>query len=485
MISDEEREAFEREQLDPAIWVSKICRYFSIEELNLLKKVGKEKTVAFLDEIKNTTIQAALRSLLRELKCLYVPPITIEHLTDLPDIIDNKRKYFTLNRDEDDETKFSEIVDLLESTVWKWHRSSRQSYEFLTCLVTLSLFNFSLDDLNFKHTLQEEDVEKLSAILRDNFRELRTLRETEEKQAFVLNIAINNPFEKTKVLHYILENFKDQICTKFVPYVLHQCDPNELHKIVKGILAKENPYKEKQKSLWMYFNSIFSRRFISRQVTEDHFQVNESVRNLLEDLALIEYYPQKLSYSDVIKLTDDVFKDVNEKPSTLPELPWYFMRRLIELNSSIREKGSIVRRKSRIESKIGNSKNLERREEEAMNSDEDIFSNWDDDSEEGDSKDEESCHSDSDESKMANNITCSVHPLDLIYIIFLCADDFLRQELANKMSKCQYAVPFILPKPGEKKDESMNTVLHWGLQTISRTYCEGMSQVKTKNIAKC
>ena len=232
----------------------------------------------------------------------------------------------------------------------------------------------------------------------------------------------------------------------------------------------------------MYFNSIFSQRFSSSQITEDHFKVKESVRNLLEDLGLIEYYPQKLSYANVIKLTDDVFKDVNERPSTLQELPWYFMRRLIELNSSIREKGSIIRRTSRIESRIGNGKNMEKCEEEAINSDEDIFSTWSDDSEEVDSKDEDPEESESDENKMADNITCSVHPLDFIYIIFLCADDFLRQELADKMSKCQYAVPFILPSPEEKGDESMNTVLHWGLQTISRTYCEEMSQVMTKTL---
>ena len=204
-ISDQERGAFENEQLDPTMWVSKICQQFNIEELNLLKEVGKDKINEFLGGIKNTTIQGALRSLLRELKCLYVPPVEIECLTDLPDIIDRKRKYLTLNRDEGDETKFDEIADHLESTVWKCQRSASQSYEFLTCLATLSLFNFSLDELSFKHTLQEEDVEKLSAMLRENFRELRTLSESEKKEAFVLNIALNNPFENTKVLHYILE----------------------------------------------------------------------------------------------------------------------------------------------------------------------------------------------------------------------------------------------------------------------------------------
>ena len=40
-VSDQEREAFENEQLDPDIWVPKLCQHFNIEELNLLKEVQK------------------------------------------------------------------------------------------------------------------------------------------------------------------------------------------------------------------------------------------------------------------------------------------------------------------------------------------------------------------------------------------------------------------------------------------------------------
>ena len=71
-------------------------------------------------------------------------------------------------------------------------------------------------------------------------------------------------------------------------------------------------------------------------------EVKESVRSLLKDLGLVEYYPQKLSYSDVIKVTEDTCKETNERPSSLQELPWFFLRRLIGLDSTIREKGSVI-----------------------------------------------------------------------------------------------------------------------------------------------
>ena len=52
-----------------------------------------------------------------------------------------------------------------------------------------------------------------------------------------------------------------------------------------------------------------------------------------------------------------------------------------------------------------------------------------------------------------------MHPLDLIYVIFLCADDFLRQELADKMAKCQYAIPFILPPAGHSMSPKKSMLL--------------------------
>ena len=138
-ISDQERAAFENEQLDPAVWIPKLCQHFKIEELKLLKEVGKDKIMEFLNGFGDTTSQRALRPLMRELKCLYVPQLEIENLTDLPGIINDRKKYFILNREKDDKTRFNELIDQIECTIWKWEQSSSQSYEFLVCLATLSL----------------------------------------------------------------------------------------------------------------------------------------------------------------------------------------------------------------------------------------------------------------------------------------------------------------------------------------------------------
>ena len=474
-ISDKERVAFKKEQLNPTVWVPKLCEHFNIEELKLLKDVGRDKITGFLDGIRNTTTRGALRSLMRKLKYLYVPQLEIENLTDLPGIINDRKKYLILNREEGDKTRFNELIDQTECTIWKWEQTSGKSYEFLVCLATLSLFDCRVEELSFSHVLEEKELEQLTFTLREHFQELKTLKKNKNKQAFLFNIALNNPFDKKKVVNYILKKIPDKISSKFSSCTVDKFDLEELEKAVKGILHRKygKALKEKEKSLSMHFNCIFSRKFRESHLEEESGQVKESVQRLLEDLGLTEYYPQKLGYGDVIKLTEDALKDVNEKPSSLRDLPWFFMRRLVGLNSKIREKGSVIGKKTKTESRTGQVTDDNTHEETDFS--------WDDDS--SDTGDDEHRNQDSDKSTFSDIDKYSVHPLDLIYIIFLCADDFLRQELANKLSKCQYAVPFILPLAAEGA-ESQNTVLNWGLQAISRTYRQDNGPAVTKSLLK-
>ena len=181
-----------------------------------------------------------------------------------------------------------------------------------------------------------------------------------------------------------------------------------------------------------------------------------------------------------MKLSEDALKDVNEKPSTLPQLPWYFMRKILALDSTVRETGSAIKVKFEKETTVNHDTSDENEEsDDSEESDEGEESEMDSDSSSTNSTDEESEGTDGENEN-------AIHPLDLIYAIFMCADDFLRQELVDKMSKCQYAVPLILPSPDGNGTESQNQILHWGLQTISKTYREGDSSVtKTMVNVEC
>ena len=193
---------------------------------------------------------------------------------------------------------------------------------------------------------------------------------------------------------------------------------SETHKILRNNLSKFNIGSAVADQL----------HFLTQKQEESYHPQNNvpvedlkaSVAHTLEKLGLTKYYPQKLKYEDVIKLTS---ADTTG-PETMRELPWYFVKQIIGLNGNAREKCHI---------KVDGNRTAE------------------------DSSDEDERETD-------------VHPLDLIYAIFLCADDFLRQELADKMSKCQYAIPMIIPSPCNGINGTKDLILHWGLKSISRIF---------------
>ena len=128
------------------------------------------------------------------------------------------------------------------------------------------------------------------------------------------------------------------------------------------------------------------------------------------------------------------------RPGSFKEIVWFFLRHIMRLDSNTRENCKVAASNNR-----ENDCNV------------DDYINEDSDDDDGD----------------------NVNPLDLIYAIFLCADDILRQELTDRMSKCQYAAPFILPSPESGTNPRGNIVIHWGLKNIVRTFWDSASTTST------
>uniref|UniRef100_A0A4W5M7C9 Interferon-induced very large GTPase 1-like n=1 Tax=Hucho hucho TaxID=62062 RepID=A0A4W5M7C9_9TELE len=82
--------------------------------------------------------------------------------------------------------------------------------------------------------------------------------------------------------------------------------------------------------------------------------------------------------------------------------------------------------------------------------------------------------SDPDESDSDNSY--AINPLDLSTALFLCSDGFLQQEMALKMSMCQFAVPLLLPNC----DTEQSTLMLWALRDIVKKF-RLSSQVDTKS----
>ncbi|XP_025760408.1 interferon-induced very large GTPase 1-like, partial [Oreochromis niloticus] len=59
-----------------------------------------------------------------------------------------------------------------------------------------------------------------------------------------------------------------------------------------------------------------------------------------------------------------------------------------------------------------------------------------------------------------------VNPLDIITALFLCSDGFVQQEMALKMSTCQFSVPLLLPNC----DTNQCTLMLWAMRDIVKKY---------------
>ncbi|XP_027020765.2 interferon-induced very large GTPase 1-like isoform X2 [Tachysurus fulvidraco] len=64
------------------------------------------------------------------------------------------------------------------------------------------------------------------------------------------------------------------------------------------------------------------------------------------------------------------------------------------------------------------------------------------------------------------DLSHKINPLDIITALFLCSDNFLQQEIAFKMSMCQFSVPLLLPNC----DTQQSMLMLWALRDIVKKY---------------
>ncbi|XP_039465303.1 up-regulator of cell proliferation-like [Oreochromis aureus] len=148
------------------------------------------------------------------------------------------------------------------------------------------------------------------------------------------------------------------------------------------------------------------------------------LERLLEDLGLEQYYREKLSLSKILELKKRTITD--EPAKCKSDQLWHFLRKLMMVNVTARN----VTYTSECDS----------------------------------SSDEESGSTEFDSD--SPNTDDKVNPLDIITALFLCSDGFLQQEMALKMSLCQFSVPLLLPNC----DTNQCTLMLWAMRDIVKKY---------------
>ncbi|XP_070762960.1 up-regulator of cell proliferation-like [Enoplosus armatus] len=146
--------------------------------------------------------------------------------------------------------------------------------------------------------------------------------------------------------------------------------------------------------------------------------------NYLSKLGLKKFHPNKLTLRSLLEINKNSIYE--EAVLSLDEVPWCFLRKLFKINAECR-----------------NCTQLSNNHEE----NDDFF--------------------DLDLYTADDSADNKVNPLDLIVALFLCADSFLQQEMALKMSMCQFSVPLVLPHG----NNSQCTLMLWALRDIVKEWC--------------
>ncbi|XP_061670998.1 up-regulator of cell proliferation [Syngnathoides biaculeatus] len=145
--------------------------------------------------------------------------------------------------------------------------------------------------------------------------------------------------------------------------------------------------------------------------------------NVLSNLGLQKYYPNKLTLQSLLEVNRSSIYE-NDILS-VEQIPFYFLRKLFKINAGCRNYTRLSSNHEEIEDNFDLL---------------DIYTEWD--------------------------LENTVHPLDLIVGLFLCADSFLQQEMALKMSLCQFSVPLLLPHCNNNC-----TLMVWALREIVKEWC--------------
>uniref|UniRef100_A0A3P8QDM5 VLIG-type G domain-containing protein n=1 Tax=Astatotilapia calliptera TaxID=8154 RepID=A0A3P8QDM5_ASTCA len=173
-------------------------------------------------------------------------------------------------------------------------------------------------------------------------------------------------------------------------------------------------------------NNKISSNFL--EITTMFLSTETHLEKLLDDLGLEQYYRKKLKLRKILEI--DVKTITDEAANCKSDLPWYFLKKLMMVNVTARNVTYTTMFDSGSDGVSGSQEF----------SIENLFK--------------------------SPNTGGMMHPLDIIAALFLCSDGFLQQEMALKMSTCQFSVPLLLPNC----DTNQCTLMLWAMRDIVKKY---------------
>ncbi|XP_030636748.1 interferon-induced very large GTPase 1 [Chanos chanos] len=165
-------------------------------------------------------------------------------------------------------------------------------------------------------------------------------------------------------------------------------------------------------------NGSKSKEAVTFALTKTHLSC------FLNDLGLQQHYTDKLSLSTVLQIDE---KSITDEPAqSVSDLPWCFLKRLMMVNVTARSVKCVSSVDETADSSVWDIESL----------------------------------------VVHHDTTQVVNPLDIVTALFLCSDSFLQQEIALKMSMCQFSVPLLLPNC----DTQQSTFMLWAMRDIVKKF---------------
>ncbi|KAK3084287.1 hypothetical protein FSP39_011091 [Pinctada imbricata] len=332
-------------------------------------------------------------------------------------------------------TEDSCVMNVLSLFVLMKQTEAKQNTNFCQYLM---IFKY-LNDLNID--FENEEIRFLTG---PKLEDLKTFFQKVEDP--LLNVT--NDFKTQRnVLLEILDNKRSDHLIKRIRYVIQNTPLGVNPRIRTILLNEENVTKRRLEDLqytksdadilgWKYFEGkemhLYQQNWHLHRIEQNaikRFDLPVAVTEILESLGLTDKYPRKISIQCVQSHIDCLFK----KPDSLFEVPWTFLREIIAVNYSFREK---------ILQDFYGEENTSEKEIDLLSEllSEDSF--------------------ESQKNTVASEKKTYLHPSDVLLIIYLCSDMHLQKILANKIVSCQLAVPFIHPTLEDGNLAAMTWPLH-------------------------
>ncbi|XP_044213900.1 interferon-induced very large GTPase 1-like isoform X1 [Thunnus albacares] len=213
------------------------------------------------------------------------------------------------------------------------------------------------------------------------------------------------------------------------------CYSQELRSLLAQLLKPNSTERPSVSSiLEESFLSCRIQKFLTPQIIAQDFghaflhKQQPVLFNFLSKLGLKKFYPNKLTLQSLLEINKNSIYD--ETVESLEKIPWCFLRKLFQINAECRNCTQLS--KNYVDNK----------------------------------KDKNSDPFDFDLITADDSADNKVNPLDLIVALFLCADSFLQQEMALKMTMCQFSVPLLLPRG----DNSQCSLMLWALRDVVKEW---------------